>query len=169
LTQDFRSSDFQLAQEYVVNELDNNYPSESGYAISTLPPDARGAATIVITFYITLGAYVAFGLADEKLVIKLFGYRADQAWIALEALIMRERELRQGNSYASFFEDLVCRNRKYYGETIIKTLRISTGKGKATRSAHLSPGRRRRIGSIPLQGARAGRPERVKSRTEQRK
>ena len=128
LTRDFRSREFQQAQEYVLNKLESQHLPDAGRGISDLPRDAKEAASAVISFYITLGAYVAFGLADEKIVIQLFGYRADQAWNALERLILREREARQGGAYASLFEDLVCRNRRYYGKSIIRTLRLPTQK-----------------------------------------
>jgi hypothetical protein len=126
LTRDFRSPEFQQAQDYVLNELDSQHLPGPGDGISNLPLDARKAVSTVISFYITLGAYVAFGLADEKIVIQLFGYRAGQSWNALEPLILREREIRQGGAYASLFEDLVCRNRRYHGKTVIRTFRLAT-------------------------------------------
>lgn len=133
LTRDFRSTEFRHAQDYILNEFQSEYPPDSQYGISNLPPDAKEAAETIVSFYITLGGYVAFGLADEKIVVQLFGYRADQAWGALEHLIIKEREFRKGGTYASLFEDLVCRNRRSYGKTLVRTLRLSTQKREDNR------------------------------------
>lgn len=117
LTQEYRSHEFQQMQNYVLKVVAKEHPAESGLGISNLPDDVREKVSIVISFYISLGTYVVFGLADDNLVLSLFGYRANQAWVVLEHLILKERNLRseavnQGN-YATYFEDLVCRFRSW--------------------------------------------------------
>jgi hypothetical protein len=65
----------------------------------------------LLTYFSTFGAFVAFGIVREGLVISMFGYRANRAWLALEAFIERERLLRGDPEYAIMFEHLVCRTR----------------------------------------------------------
>jgi hypothetical protein len=77
LTQEFRSPDFQHAEEYVLRKLATEHSPDLG--ISNLPEDAKVAVSTVLTFFSTFGAYIAFGLADEKIVVAIFGYRANRA------------------------------------------------------------------------------------------
>jgi hypothetical protein len=79
-----------------------------------LPKDAKIAVATVQSFYTALGAYIAFGLADQKIVISMFGYRANMAWVSLEAYVREERILREYDGYSMFFEDLICRIREYW-------------------------------------------------------
>jgi hypothetical protein len=109
LTQEFRSPDFQHAEEYVLRKLATEHSPDLG--ISNLPEDAKVAVSTVLTFFSTFGAYIAFGLADEKIVISIFGYRANRAWVALEPYILGERKLRNDDYHAGYFEDLICRVR----------------------------------------------------------
>lgn len=110
LTQEFRSTDFQQAEEYILSQLAEEASPEVG--TSGLPADAKHAATTVNSLFISFGAYIVFGLADEKIVVSLFGYRADRLWRVLEPYVMAERALRgNDNNYCNFFEDLVCRTR----------------------------------------------------------
>lgn len=109
LTQEFRSRDFQRAEEYVLNQLAAEHSADLG--ISGLPEDAKAAVTTVLIFFNTFGAYVYFGLADEKIVVSLYAYRANRAWVALEPYIFAERRFRNDDYHVSFFEDLVCRIR----------------------------------------------------------
>jgi hypothetical protein len=111
LTQAFISPEFQRAEHYVVSELANEHSPKLG--CSKLPEDARNAVQTVISLFISFGSFVALGIADEKHVVSLFGYRADRAWKALEPYIKTERELRgEDHPFARFFEDLVWRTRK---------------------------------------------------------
>jgi hypothetical protein len=88
LARDFRSPEFQAAQNYVLKDVKARYPPGSPYGVSNLPPGAREAAGSVVSFYITLGAYATLGLADEALVVQVYGYKADQARVNLEHLIV---------------------------------------------------------------------------------
>ncbi len=108
-SQEFRSQQFQEAETYVLQQLSTKQPVNLG--ISNLPDEAKLEATTVATFFATLGVYVAFGLADEKIAVSIFGYRTNRAWVALEPYILRERILRNDDLYAGYFEDLVCRIR----------------------------------------------------------
>ena len=109
LTQEFRSTEFQEAESYVLSRLTDEI--SVGAATSSLPSEAKQAVTTMISFFLSLGAYGAFGLADEKIIISLFGYRANRLWQILEPYILAERELRGDDHYCFYFEDLVCRTR----------------------------------------------------------
>jgi len=110
LTQEFRKPEFQRDEHYVVSSLAGEHPASLG--CSNLPEEARIAVQNVISIFISLGAFVALNIAEERSVVSLFGYRADRAWRALEPYIREERRLRGGDPFARFFEDLVCRTRE---------------------------------------------------------
>lgn len=143
LTQDFRSHDFQRAQYCVLQVAKQEYPANSGFGISNLPEGAREYVSTVISFYISLGAYLAFGLADENIVLSLFGYRASQSWAALEHLILRERELRNEvhTRYAAFFEDLICRFRGWANPVRVAQLHSTPNSLDADASSDDAEGR----------------------------
>lgn len=110
LLREFRSESFQKAQDYVVHRLGAEYPEP--VCLSDLSYEARLAASTVRSFFSGLGAMVSEGIADERTVVSVLGYRADRAWSALEPFILKEREARGDAHYAAFFEDLVARTRK---------------------------------------------------------
>jgi hypothetical protein len=117
LTQEFQSEEFQRAERYARRILPKEHLPNLG--ISELPEEARLAVTRVVSLYITLGAYVNFKIADEAIVVMLYGSAADRTWTTLEPYIEREREIRDDpiirgypDGFATFFEDLVWRIRR---------------------------------------------------------
>ena len=109
LMQELRSPEFQKSADYLIHTLAaDNDPS---LGCSNLPQDARLAVGTVSMFFTSLGALVAHDIADEAIVVTLFGFRANRAWTILEPYIHREREIRGDPFYAVPFEDLVCRVR----------------------------------------------------------
>jgi hypothetical protein len=110
LGQEYRSDDFQQAQDYVLNVLASEH--EPNLGVTRLPEDARRRVLRVVTFFTGLGNLVFFDIADEEFVIGFLGNRTNQAWKRLEPYIIQER-IRQGNrDFLVFFEDLVCRIRE---------------------------------------------------------
>lgn len=125
LFQEFRSSEFQLAERYVVQRLRDEHDPETGCML--LPEEAFLAVTKVIGFYSGCGAFIARKVADEGLVVPLLGYRASRAWDALEPFIRREREIRESSDrYASVFEDFVWRVRRHTSLEKAYGLRLRT-------------------------------------------
>jgi hypothetical protein len=110
LYQEFRTAEFQTAQDYVRNSLTLAYDPSLG--ISKLPDEARYAVRRVANFYTSLGALVALGLADEKFVVSLLGNPADRSWKVLEPYILREREIQDNNDILAFYEDIIYRIRE---------------------------------------------------------
>lgn len=108
---EYRSPVYQRHEHYVVTELAQRSPPELG--VSGLPEESRIAATSIVTFFNVLGALLIYDMADEKLIVPLFGYRAAQAWGVLEPYIMRERRNRKDDIFAAHFEDLICRVRDH--------------------------------------------------------
>lgn len=112
LTQEFRSKEFQEAEDYALRSLETEHSSDLG--ITGLPIRAKTAVTTLLTFYSSFGAYIILGLTDEKVIVSLFGFRANRTWVALEKYIQRERVLRNDDEYVAYFEDLVCRIREHW-------------------------------------------------------
>jgi hypothetical protein len=110
LGQEYRSDDFQRAQDYVVNTLRSEHDPSSG--ISGLPDQARHDVRQVSTFFTNLGTLVFLGMIDEEFAIGFLGYRARNDWEALEPYIVQERQLTNNPDLLVFFEDLVCRVRE---------------------------------------------------------
>ncbi|HEX3958851.1 MAG TPA: hypothetical protein VHZ03_19850 [Trebonia sp.] len=115
LYQEFRSPDFQKAQDYVRNSLAPSFNSSLG--ISELPDEARYYVRKVANFYTSLGALIVLRLADEKFVISLLGNPADRTWKVLEPYILREREVQGNDDILAFYEDMVHRIRENYPVT----------------------------------------------------
>ena len=112
LFQEFRSTDWQRAEAYVLGRLRAEHDPEVGF--STLPDEARLSVGKVIGYFSGMGYLIQREMADEGLVIPLVGYRASKAWDALEPYIRREREIRgPGDRYACMYEDLVVRVRAH--------------------------------------------------------
>jgi hypothetical protein len=109
MSQELRSRDFQRDETYVLQGLAGDHSPDLG--ISRLPEDAKAAVTSVLLYFNNLGAYVAFGLIDENIVVSMFAYRANRAWVSLEPYILEERRFRNDDYHVSYFEDLVCRIR----------------------------------------------------------
>jgi hypothetical protein len=112
LYQEFRSAEFQKAQDYVRDSLPP--ASDPSLGISKLPDEARYSVRKVANFYTSLGALVALGLADEKFVVSLLGNPADRSWRVLEPYILREREIQGNDDILAFYEDMVHRIRENY-------------------------------------------------------
>jgi hypothetical protein len=115
LYQEFRSAEFQTAEEYVLKSLSGSYDPSIG--LSNLPTEARNPSYKVAAFYSSVGALVAFGLADERFAVSVLGDLAERAWRTLEPYIFREREISRDNYVFAFYEDLVCRTRANYPVT----------------------------------------------------
>lgn len=109
LMQEFRSAEFQMAEEYVLKRLATE--NDLSLGCSGLTGRASLAVNLVNSFFLSLGTLVAQDMVDEATVVLLFGFRANRAWSALESRIMREREIRDDPFFAVPFEDLVCRVR----------------------------------------------------------
>ncbi len=110
LGQEYRSDDFQLAQDYVLNALATAHEASSG--VTGLPAEARRRVLRVTTFYTGLGGLVFFDIAEEEFVVGFIGNRIKGAWDALEPYILQERILMKNPDFLVFFEDLVCRTRE---------------------------------------------------------
>lgn len=107
LGQEYRSDDFQRAQDYVLNVLPSEHEPTSG--VTRLPDEARRNVLRVITFFTGLGNLVFFDIADEEFVIGFLGNRIAKTWEVLEPYIAQERALENNPDFLVFFEDLVCR------------------------------------------------------------
>lgn len=92
-----------------MNTLRDEHSAELG--VSQLPTSSRLAATTVLTLFSTFGALTAFKLVPEPMIVMMFGYRANRAWIALQPYIEHEREFRSDPEYATMYEHLVSRTR----------------------------------------------------------
>jgi hypothetical protein len=128
LYQEFRSAEFQTAEEYVLKALSVSHDPSIG--LSKLPNEARNPSYRVAAFYSSLGALVALGLVDERFAVSLLGDAAERDWRTLEPYIFRERELCGDNYVFAFYEDLVCRVRMNYPVTDaygLKFKRVSEG------------------------------------------
>lgn len=110
LYQEYRSADFQRAQNYVLDSLAASFGPESG--LSNLADEARIPSSQVAAFYTSLGALVALGLVDEKFAVSILGSAAHRTWNILEPYIFREREIRDDRDTLAFYEDFVCRTRE---------------------------------------------------------
>jgi hypothetical protein len=79
---------------------------------------------MVLSYFGTLGSLIVYGILDEGAAVSTLGFRGDHLWTELEPFISREREIREDDDFAKFFEDFVCRVRanwppeKNYGLTI---------------------------------------------------
>src|SRR5690349_1787925 len=85
LTNEFRGTEFQEAHGVVMRGDGKVNDLKAG--IAGLPEDERLAVTRVTAFFITLGALVVWGLADEALVVYMFGFQAVRTWTVLETTI----------------------------------------------------------------------------------
>jgi hypothetical protein len=110
LGQEYRSEDFQLAQDYVLNVLPTEH--EASLGVTGLPGEARRRVLQVVAFFTGLGGLVFFDIADEEFVVGFLGNRIERAWHALEPYIVQERILENNPDFVVFFEDLVCRIRE---------------------------------------------------------
>jgi hypothetical protein len=128
LYQEFRSTEFQAAHDYVLNELSGAFDPILG--ISKLPHRARIPALKVTTFYTSLGSLVLHGMVDEKFLISTLGTALDRAWTILEPYINGERELRGNTEILAFYEDLVCRTRENYPLSKAYGIRFKRVSGK---------------------------------------
>jgi hypothetical protein len=105
LLQEFRSRDFQAAEDYVLNKLATENDPLSG--TTELPDAPRMAVNYVASFFTALGALAHYQMVDEEIVVAHFGFRARRAWNALEKYIDQERQIRNDPFYARPFEHLV--------------------------------------------------------------
>jgi hypothetical protein len=108
---EYRSPLYQRHEHYVATVLAQDNASDLG--ITGLPEEARIASTSIITFFNIMGAVLIFDMTDEAVVVPLLGYRANRAWVTLEPYIRSERQRRGDDTFAAYFEDLVCRFRDH--------------------------------------------------------
>lgn len=113
LYQEYRSSDFQRSQYYVLNSLSTSVDPKLGFS-NIEDDEARIACNKVATFFSSLGALVCLGLVDERFVVSLLGSAIHRVWNVLEPYILHERVTRDDNEIFVFFEDLEWRTRKNY-------------------------------------------------------
>lgn len=111
LGQEYRSEEFQRAQNYVLDSLSAKHTIELG--VSALPVPDRDYVLRVVSFYTWLGGLVFFDLIDKEIIIGLLGNRIDRTWRVLEPYILREREVRNIPDFLVFYEDFVCRVREH--------------------------------------------------------
>lgn len=109
LIQEYRSQDFQQAEHYVMYKLAREHTSSDG--VLSLPSEARHAATVVLSFFGTVGSLIAFGILKEDIAVSTLGSRADKLWTDLEPFIIKERQRLGDSDFAKFFEDFVYRIR----------------------------------------------------------
>lgn len=128
LYQEWRSTEFQTAREYVRESLAGSIDPSMG--LSELPKEARILSRRVAAFYSSLGALVALGLVDERFAVTLLGNVAEADWRILEPYIFRQREISGYDDIYTFYEDFVCRTRMNYplkGAYGLKLKRVSEG------------------------------------------
>jgi hypothetical protein len=124
LIREFRSKEFQQAEQYVLGKLPRESP-ENG--ILKLPDQARFAATTVQSFFGVLANLIIEDIISEASAVSTLGFRANILWIKMEQFIIAERGMRGDNDFARYLEDFVCRVRthwppeKYYH---VATLRL---------------------------------------------
>lgn len=110
LAREYRSIEFQEAQDYVLSSLATDCDPSLGF--SKLPDDSRTPAYKVASYFTSLGSLVVHGMADERFVVSILGFPADRSWSVLEPYIVSEREIRNDVDFLAFYEDLVFRVRK---------------------------------------------------------
>lgn len=128
LYQEFRSAEFQAAEEYVLKALLAS--NDQSIGLSNLPSEARNPSYRVAAFYSSIGALVTLGLVDERFAVSLLGDAAERDWRTLEPYIFRERQLCGDDYVFAFYEDFVCRIRENYPVTKaygLKFKRVSDG------------------------------------------
>jgi hypothetical protein len=111
LIREFRSSEFQEAEQYVLNKLTQENPA---HGVLRLPDRARFAASIVVSFFGVLANLVIEDIISEASAVSTLGFRANNLWTKMEPFIMGERNIRGDNDYARYFEDFVCRVRTHW-------------------------------------------------------
>ena len=111
LYQEWRSTEFQAAREYVRGSLSSSNDPSTG--LSKLSKTGNRVAA----FYSSLGALVALGLVDERFAVSILGDAAEADWSILEPYIFRQREISGDNYIYAFYEDFVCRTRLNYPVT----------------------------------------------------
>jgi hypothetical protein len=122
MIREFRSKEFQQAEQYVLHRL--KYENSPDLGLLKLQDEALIAAATVYSFFGVLADLVIRGIISEEAAISTLGFRASNLWTAMEPFIVAERELRGDNDFACYFEDLVSRVRpnwppeKYYGRTL---------------------------------------------------
>jgi len=109
LIKEFRSREFQNAEQYVMHRLKIENSAEKG--VLRLPEEARLAATTVQSFFGTLGQLVINDIISEASAVSTLGLRASKLWTELEPFIESERKLRGDDDFAMFYEDFVYRTR----------------------------------------------------------
>jgi hypothetical protein len=121
-----RTEEWFRARDWVVTRLATEHSPDSG--VSGLPEPARERVRRVVFFYDNLGVFVAYGVIGQDLAIGFHGVGMNEAWLALEPYIRREREIRK-MGYVVFYEDLVCRFRarspaEVYGKLKLRRLTV---------------------------------------------
>jgi hypothetical protein len=122
MIREFRSKEFQQAEQYVLHRLKYENSPDSG--MLKLQDEARLAATTIQSFFGVLADLVMRGIISEEAAISTLGFRASKLWTELEPFIVTERKIRGDNDFACYYEDLVSRVRpnwppeKYYGRAL---------------------------------------------------
>jgi hypothetical protein len=105
LTQECRTKQFLVSEEYVNFELRHEFPAERG--VAGLSPEAREHVTRIGLYYASLGMMSVLDVVDHALLISCVHYRVRQSWQVLEPYIEVERKLRK-STYMAYFEHLAC-------------------------------------------------------------
>ncbi len=91
LIQEFRSKDFQRAEQYVLCKLRKENSPEKG--VLGLQDEARFASTTIQSFFGVLGHLVMDDIISEASTVSTLGYRANRLWTELAPFIAGERKL----------------------------------------------------------------------------
>jgi hypothetical protein len=109
LITEFRSKEFQHAEQYVLHKLGKEHSPDNG--LLGLPDPARFAAATVQSFFGTVGQPVMHGIISEASTVSTIGQRGSRVWDELEPFIAEERRIRGDDDFAMFYEDFVYRTR----------------------------------------------------------
>jgi len=136
----FRSQEFFEAQQYVLYQLNKDFPEAAAY--TALPLEARSQVRAVAGLYDDLGKLVAHGIVKEELVIGSNGIHARRIWEAVEPFVLEERRQRKSNLWI-YLEDLAYRSTRTPPATIHAKLKLHRYPAP---SAHHDP---RKQGPVP--------------------
>lgn len=137
MIKEFRSKEFQQAEQYILHRLRYESPADSG--VLRLKDEARLAATVIQSFFGVLADLVMRGIISEEAAVSTLGFRASNLWTELQPFIVAERRIRGDDDFACYYEDFVCRARlnwppeKYYRRVLqrIDGIGVETTNDKA--------------------------------------
>lgn len=84
MIREFRSSEFQQAEQYVLHRLKYENSPDSG--MLKLKDEARLAATTVQSFFGVLADLVMRGIISEETAVSTLGFRASSLWAELDPM-----------------------------------------------------------------------------------